>query len=264
MQRLTAYVSGTVQKTGYRAQVLIMARALGLSGYAQNLSDGRVKIVAEGEEADLERFLKALKIRDTFIDVDEILGEYSPATGEYAGFAKMVMNGETDQRLDKAAELLKELVVVNKEMVKELKATREGVIVVGENVQAVREEVIGVREDVRGVREEVSVVGEALAEKREEVIGVREDVRGVREEVIGVREDVRGVLEEVIGVREDVRGVREEVSVVGEALAEKIDESKDQIAGEIREIRSDLQDDLKVRMARMEADISQIKTKVGL
>jgi acylphosphatase/uncharacterized protein YoxC len=250
MQRLTAYVSGTVQKTGYRAQVLIMARALGLSGYAQNLSDGRVKIVAEGEEADLERFLKALKIRDTFIDVDEILGEYSPATGEYAGFAKMVMNGETDQRLDKAAELLKELVVVNKEMVKELKATREGVIVVGENVQAVREEVIGVREDVRGVREEV--------------IGVREDVRGVREEVIGVREDVRGVREEVIGVREDVRGVREEVSVVGEALAEKIDESKDQIAGEIRELRSDLRDDLKVRMARMEADISQIKTKVGL
>jgi acylphosphatase len=222
MQRLTAYVSGTVQKTGYRAQVLIMARALGLAGYAQNLSDGRVKIVAEGEEADLERFLKALKIRDTFIDVDEILGEYSPATGEYAGFAKMVMNGETDQRLDKAAELLKELVVVNKEMVKELKATREGVIVVGENVQAVREEVIGVREDVRGVREEV------------------------------------------IGVREDVRGVREEVSVVGEALAEKIDESKDQIAGEIRELRSDLRDDLKVRMARMEADISQIKTKVGL
>ena len=37
MQRLTAHISGRVQKTGYRARVLAIARDFGLKGYVQNL-----------------------------------------------------------------------------------------------------------------------------------------------------------------------------------------------------------------------------------
>jgi acylphosphatase len=44
MRRLTAYISGKVQKTGYRARVLSIARDFGLLGYVQNLDDGRVKV----------------------------------------------------------------------------------------------------------------------------------------------------------------------------------------------------------------------------
>ena len=47
MRRLTAFVSGTVQKTGYRARVVNLANFLGLKGFVQNLPDGRVKVVAE-------------------------------------------------------------------------------------------------------------------------------------------------------------------------------------------------------------------------
>ena len=53
MQRLTAYVSGKVQKTGYRARVVTIAQNLRLKGYVQNLEDGRVKVVAEGENLTL-------------------------------------------------------------------------------------------------------------------------------------------------------------------------------------------------------------------
>jgi hypothetical protein len=44
-------------------------------------------------------------------------------------------------------------------------------------------------------------------------------------------------------------------------LAEKIDDAKDEIANEVKELRCDLRDDLKERLIRMEADISQIKAK---
>jgi len=88
MHRLTAFVSGTVQKTGFRAQVVLLANAFGLKGYVQNLPDGRVKVVAEGDDPDLERFLKALKIRDAIIDVKSIEKECTSATGEFVGFAK--------------------------------------------------------------------------------------------------------------------------------------------------------------------------------
>jgi len=49
MRRLTAYASGKVQKTGYRARVLTIARDFGLKDYVQNLDDGRVKVVSGGE-----------------------------------------------------------------------------------------------------------------------------------------------------------------------------------------------------------------------
>ncbi len=43
------------------------------------LPDGRVKVVAEGDESDLERFLNALKIKgpsSIFIEVESIEKEY--------------------------------------------------------------------------------------------------------------------------------------------------------------------------------------------
>ena len=45
-------VSGLVQGVGFRWFVARHARALGLSGYARNLPDGRVEGVAAGEDED--------------------------------------------------------------------------------------------------------------------------------------------------------------------------------------------------------------------
>ena len=124
MQRLTAYASGKIQKTGYRARVLTIARDFGLKGYVQNLDDGRVKVVAEGEAGDLESLLAALAIKNTIINVVDIKSEYSSATGDFDNFVKVVSGGETDQRLDVSADLLTRLIVVNENILDEIRATR--------------------------------------------------------------------------------------------------------------------------------------------
>ena len=111
MKQLTAYVSGKVQKTGYRAKVTDIARALGFKGFVENLDDGRVRIVAEGDEDRLKWFEEAIDIKNTLIQVSTIEKEYSSAVGNVSKFYKLVDIGETDTRLDTAAVHLKDLIV---------------------------------------------------------------------------------------------------------------------------------------------------------
>lgn len=114
-KRLVAYVSGTVQKVGYRARMVDLAKALILTGTVENLDDGRVKIVAEGDSDKLKWFEEAIDIKNTMISVSAIEMEYSEPKGEFAKFYKLVEKGETDSRLDAAAVYLKDLIAaVNK------------------------------------------------------------------------------------------------------------------------------------------------------
>jgi acylphosphatase len=112
MRRLTAYVSGKVQEVGYRGRVVDMANALGLKGTIGNLLDGRVKIIAEGDDDNLRLFESAIEIKNALIFVSRIDKEYSPARGEFDDFSKLVARGETDTRLDTAVGYLKEIVSV--------------------------------------------------------------------------------------------------------------------------------------------------------
>ena len=110
MKRLVAYVSGSVQKTGYRARVIDFATMLGLKGVVENLDDGRVKIVAEGDSDKLEWFEEAINIHDNLIQVSSIEREYSEPRDDFSKFYKLVEKGETGFRLDTAASLLNNLI----------------------------------------------------------------------------------------------------------------------------------------------------------
>lgn len=50
------WYSGHVQGVGFRAQVLGIARGFEVTGFVQNLADGRVYLHVEGTEAEIEGF----------------------------------------------------------------------------------------------------------------------------------------------------------------------------------------------------------------
>jgi acylphosphatase len=58
--RVVAVVSGHVQGVGYRWYVRELAAAAGLSGSATNLPDGRVEVVVEGPQDDVDSLVAAL------------------------------------------------------------------------------------------------------------------------------------------------------------------------------------------------------------
>ena len=117
----------------------------------QNLDNGMVKVVAEGETANLEELLKAIDIKNALINVTDIRKEYSPAICDFDSFFKAVSGGETDQRIDTAAHLLTKLITVNEKILDVITATHE-------ELKETHEEIRGSREDNRSSRD--AIVGE--------------------------------------------------------------------------------------------------------
>lgn len=56
-----AWVHGIVQGVGFRYSTQHQARGLGLQGYAKNLDDGSVEVLACGEEKDVQALIGWLK-----------------------------------------------------------------------------------------------------------------------------------------------------------------------------------------------------------
>ncbi len=59
-KQLRVIFSGHVQGVGFRFTTERIARQFPVSGYVKNLRDGRVELVAEGEESILQDFLVAV------------------------------------------------------------------------------------------------------------------------------------------------------------------------------------------------------------
>jgi acylphosphatase len=85
MIRATLIISGDVQGAGYRAFVMDIARKTGLVGFIENMPDGTVKVVCEGEKNLIEKFVSGIKMKTEIVEVEDIQVEYSNATGEFKG-----------------------------------------------------------------------------------------------------------------------------------------------------------------------------------
>ncbi len=85
-KRALVFYSGRVQGVGFRYGAREVACGFEVTGYVRNLPDGRVELVAEGDEAEVQGFLQAIG--------DSQLGHYirgtdlhwPPAIGEFRGF----------------------------------------------------------------------------------------------------------------------------------------------------------------------------------
>ncbi|PNG92628.1 acylphosphatase [Streptomyces malaysiensis] len=85
--RLTVWVRGRVQGVGFRWYTRANAlRIGGLVGFASNLSDGRVQVVAEGSRTECEQLLEWLRDGDTPGKVEGITEIWDTPRGGYQTF----------------------------------------------------------------------------------------------------------------------------------------------------------------------------------
>lgn len=79
------FFSGRVQGVGFRYTTQSLARSFQITGFVRNLPDGRVQLVVEGADEEMDRFLLALH---------KEMGQYifnqtetvRPGSGKFKGF----------------------------------------------------------------------------------------------------------------------------------------------------------------------------------
>lgn len=85
-QRLQARVTGRVQQVGFRGFVMQEARRLRLTGFVRNLGREQVEVVAEGEQANLEQLVEALRQGPAMARVTNVQVSWSEALGDQPAF----------------------------------------------------------------------------------------------------------------------------------------------------------------------------------
>jgi acylphosphatase len=75
------HVSGRVQGVFFRAATRQRAEALGVTGYARNLRDGRVEVLACGEDAAVESLVAWLAVGPPAAQVNAVDVEALDTTG---------------------------------------------------------------------------------------------------------------------------------------------------------------------------------------
>ena len=85
MHRRTCYFSGRVQGVGFRYTVKNVALQYNVHGFVKNLPDGRVELVMEGPDPDMDRLLDDVRQRMNGY-IKDVKAVEDPATGEFQQF----------------------------------------------------------------------------------------------------------------------------------------------------------------------------------
>lgn len=179
MKKVTLHVSGNVQRVGYRAKVKSIAKVLDIKGSIQNLPDGKVKIIAQGEQTELDKLIHDINISNSLINVTNIEQEYSIPSDDYEDFDKVVGDGETDERLDNALDLFKKLIAVTEDGFNRLENKQDQTIdkisdvgkELGDKIDQVGDKVdqsrIEISSDIHSLRDDFNTLFDARISKME-------------------------------------------------------------------------------------------------
>lgn len=85
-QELHLIISGRVQGVSYRANAAATAQRLGLAGWVRNLADGRVELLAQGEEKPLRTLLAWAHQGPALARVEHVDARWGEATQLLSGF----------------------------------------------------------------------------------------------------------------------------------------------------------------------------------
>lgn len=184
MKQVHIVVDGYVQKVGFREFVLKETFGRGISGYVKNLDDGKVEIIAEGSEDELQGLISRINITRYPISVTEILVSWEEATGEFRKFEifRGDMQEEIFERIDYIVTILHENLDISKE---NLSVSKQNLSISKENLSVSKETlkntgtIVDLQKSMLNKQDQMLDLGK---ETKNEIVGLRKDTGSYLEE----------------------------------------------------------------------------------
>jgi len=227
MKRVTIIAKGEVQRVGYRDAVAKIARKLNITGFVENLKPYDVRIIAEGDDVSIDKFIERIKINKFPIDVESAEVSFDAFTGKYEYFEIKtgMWQEELLERFDTAGTLLYKCVEL------------------GEKSVALGVKSVELGEKNIELTERSVELGEKNIELTERSVELGERSLALGEESVSIGEKM---LEKQ------------------EATIEAIDRTKEGVVTEIRDLREDLKSYMENKFAKIEHEIVEIKAKIWM
>ncbi len=198
LKRAIILVSGNVQMAGFRTFVKNIADFIDVKGYAENLSDGRVKIVCEGEEMGIAELANAIKTKASALSkVESLQTEYEKYAGEFLDFER---RGEDVPR----------------------RATLDDLLNVMKSFDNKAEKIVG-------------ILGE-IGQNTSQIPAMREDISEIKtytSQIPPMREDISEIktyTSQIPAMKEDTVSIRYDTKEIATKLWEKYEELSKEIA----------------------------------
>ena len=184
MKRAVIIAKGRVQRVGYRDAVEDIARVLKISGFVANVKPYDVRIVAEGEDGNIDLFIKEIKMKKYPIDVEtiEVSFEVFKAEFDYFEIKRGEWGEEIVERLDTAGKLLYKSIVVGEKSLE-----------LGERTVKLAEKSVELGEESMGIGREMLEKQDMMLQKQDMMLQKQDETI---EEISGLRYDLKEYMEE--------------------------------------------------------------------
>jgi acylphosphatase/DNA-binding ferritin-like protein len=210
VKRFEIIAKGKVQKVGYRDYVEEVARSLGIVGFVENLKDGNVKIVCEGEEEIVKKFISEINIKKGLIEVEDVqIKNISDATGEFKFFEIKygTLEDEIGERMATAVKYasamwmdIKEMKGDVKEMKGDIKEMKSDIKEIKTDVKEMKSDIKEMKTDIKEIKQDVKEVLKKQDETIKEIRELRLDLKSYLDERFRKIEEEIKVIKAKIGL----------------------------------------------------------------
>ena len=205
MKRANIGIKGNVQMAGFRTFIKNIADSLNVTGFAENVEDGSVKVVCEGKEEGINELINSIKEKTpSFARIDDVSAEYEDYKGEFTSFERR--GADIPQKAT-----LNDLLGVMKSF--DSKAERLVSILDDMNVtlKSVKEDTSSIKEDTASIKEDTKLIP-GIKENTEMMLEKQEDTTG---EISALREDLRSYMEnKFVKIEYEIEGIKAKIGMV--------------------------------------------------
>ena len=173
MKKADIRIRGEVQMAGFRTFIKNTADSLNLKGFAENVEDGSVRLVCEGEEEGISELINLIKKSSpSFVRVEEVNAGYEEYKGEFSSFERRGADvpGEEGAGESEMVALMRSFDKKGEVMIGILSSMNETMGSMNETLKSVKEDTSQIKQDTSQMLEKQDATIEAIDRSKEDIV----------------------------------------------------------------------------------------------